>query len=284
MNCPICVYSKIHEWKKDGPYVFFKCSACSLIFIPKIGYPDDPAEQYRSNKTSHSNYYLVTAPNDKKNFIRTLKELERYRKPKTILDVGANIGTFLLAAQERGWRGVGIEPNPSAVSIAQHAGQDVIEGFFDEDFPEKLSKARPAMKIDAIHMGDVIEHVFNPLVLLKTAGQILSKDGYLVIVTPDIDSFLARKYQIKPKEHLIYFNKKSLRVALEKSGFEIISIHGQARIRDIGNVEKGTVKLSFLEQKIAAIARLPIIGKLLNASLQIFKDELFVIAKKKLSI
>ncbi|TSC89689.1 MAG: hypothetical protein G01um10143_179 [Parcubacteria group bacterium Gr01-1014_3] len=281
MNCPVCASSKTSEWKKDGPYNFLRCDNCGLIFISKIGYPENPEEQYKSDATSFSEYHLITAPNDRKNFIKTLKELERYQKPKTILDVGANVGTFLLAAKERGWRGIGIEPTPKAVSIARKDGGEIIEGFFDENFPEKLSKAYPGIEIDAVHMGDVIEHLFDPLVLLRTAKRVLSKNGYLVIVTPDIDSFLARKYQIKPKEHLVYFNKKSLRLALERSGFEVLSIHGQARIRDIGNAAKGTVKLSTTELVIASIARLPLIGKILNNSLRLFKDELFVLARVK---
>lgn len=282
-NCPVCLSLSLfkYKWQKDGQYQLLECSSCSLIFISPDGYPHNPKQQYEADETSPSEYYKLTAEIDKRNFARTIKELGHYQAPGTFLDVGANIGTFLGVAKELGWIGLGVEPNPKAVNIAKSAGLDNIQGFFDDNFVNWLRNNRPSISIDAIHMGDVIEHVFDPLLLLRTAKKVLKPKGYLVIVTPDIDKFLARKYQIKPKEHLVYFNKKSLRVALEKTGFDVVVMRGQSRIRDIGNIERGTVKLSPIEQKIAAIARLPFVGTLLNLSLQLFKDELFVLARAR---
>src|SRR5947207_14176057 len=114
--------------------------------------------------------------------------IEQYRKPGRLLDVGCNVGTFLLAARERGWATCGLEANPRACAIGQERGLEIVEGFFEPQAVAKLS-ASP----DAIHMGDVIEHFKNPLTAIMLAGDVLPKSGTLSIVTPDFDSWLVRR-------------------------------------------------------------------------------------------
>lgn len=278
--CPVCKSKKTDLEKIKNNVPLFRCGECSLIFIPQSAYPYNPMQQYEDDETSPSDYYESTAPIDKKNFIRTLRALEKYIYLGTILDVGASIGTFLNIARNRGWRGIGIEPNPVAVKKARAKQLTVIQGFFTNDSIIQLQKQNNGQLFDAIHLGDVIEHVFDPISFLRLSYQLLKPGGYLVMVTPDIDTLLARKYQIKPKEHLIYFNKTSIQKALAASGFEKVIIKQQAKFRDIAKIGRGTVYLDPLSKVIYFIAKIPPIGWLLNIFLNLFSDELFVIARK----
>ena len=74
-------------------------------------------------------------------------------------------------------------------------------------------------------MFDVLEHVTDPKATLLEAHRILSKDGLLVINTPDAESFwakiLGKHWQlIMPPEHINYFSPKNLSEYLSKNGFE----------------------------------------------------------------
>lgn len=282
-KCPICEFEKTVFFQIFEQTKFFRCPNCTCIFISKSSYQGDPRKQYETNETAYTEYYLSSKNIDSENFERTIELIERLQnfknKKGSILDVGTNIGTFLECAQRSGWECSGIEPNPKALTIANKNELNVESGFFDERWVEHTKSV--GKKFDVIHMGDVIEHVFEPCEFLKSANKLLSLKGYIVIVTPDIDSYFAKLFQFKPKEHLVYFNKKSMEIALKKSGFLPISIKSQRRLRDLANVKRGTTKLGFFSRVISLLAGIPLLGYILNhIALFLIKDELFVIAQK----
>lgn len=278
--CPVCKLGDIARWKTKGVFQLLQCALCGLIFIDQVSYQDDPKSQYIRDDTSPTQYYCASAKIDKKNFSKTLDAIELHFKKGVILDVGASVGTFLELAQQRGWTCVGIEPNKTAVQICRDRGLRIEEGFFDENFAKKiLQKNHP---FDVIHMGDVIEHVFDPIAFLRIAYSLLRPGGYIVIVTPNISHFLARRYQIKPREHLVYFNARSLVKALLSAGFSNIEIKPQTRLRNFANIEKGTTKIGTVEKIIVKLASFSVFEKIFTALLAVIgRDELFAIAKKE---
>ncbi len=279
MNCAICSGTINQSYIKRNGVTLMRCLKCKFVFIPQQLYDTNPALQYLNDTTSPSAYYSTTATVDKKNFQRTLSRLEQYIAPGTILDIGASVGTFLDVAKKRGWHGIGIEPNPKAVAIARSKGLEMLQGFFNDQCLKELQKQFPS-GFDAVHMGDIIEHVFEPLELLRLARAILKPGGYLAIVTPDIDTLLAKKYQIKPKEHLVYFNRSSMEEALNNGGFKKQIIKRQTKFRDIANIGKGTVYLDPLSRMISLIAKIKPIGLVINFIVSLFPEELLVIARK----
>lgn len=277
--CPICKFNNTAPWEKKDAFQFLRCGSCGLIFIDPFSYRGDPKSQYICDDTSPTHYYCASAEIDKKNFSRTLDAIEVYLKKGSILDVGASVGTFLDLARRRGWLCAGIEPNTTAVQICSHKGIQVEEGFFNEDYAKKiLQKNR---QFDVIHMGDVIEHVFDPIAFLKIAYGLLRSGGYIAVVTPNINHFLTRRYQIKPKEHLVYFNARSLTKALRSAGFSDIKITPQTRLRSFANIEKGTTKIGLIEKIVIRLAVFSLFEKMFTALLAIIgRDELLAIAKK----
>ena len=82
-------------------------------------------------------------------------------------------------------------------------------------------------RFDAVTIVDVIEHVSDPVGLLKEARSVLSPQGIGVVVTPDVSSWAARvmgrrwwHYRIA---HIGYFNRKTLTTALEKAGLRVVA-------------------------------------------------------------
>jgi 2-polyprenyl-3-methyl-5-hydroxy-6-metoxy-1,4-benzoquinol methylase len=277
--CPICKSSKTNQWKKADAFLLLQCISCGLIFVDRSSYEDDPKLQYIYDDTSPTQYYCASAEIDKKNFSKILDAIETHLRLGVILDVGASVGTFLNLARRRGWTCFGVEPNKAAVQICEESGLQVVGGFFDENFAKNILEQR--RQFDIIHMGDVLEHVFDPVAFLKTAYGLLRSGGYIAVVTPNIDHFLTRRYQIKPKEHLVYFNARSLRKALQLAGFSDIKIKPQTRLRSFANIEKGTTKTGLIEKIIIRFATFFIFEKILTVFLAVIgRDELFAIAKK----
>ena len=84
-------------------------------------------------------------------------------------------------------------------------------------------------QFDLVTMWDVIEHLADPMLVMKEVNRIMSSSGLLTLTTPDAGSVLA-KLQGKswrlydPPYHLCYFSHKTIRRLLEASGFTVASI------------------------------------------------------------
>jgi 2-polyprenyl-3-methyl-5-hydroxy-6-metoxy-1,4-benzoquinol methylase len=137
-----------------------------------------------------------------------------------MLDVGAATGFFLDLARGQGWRVQGVEPSDHAASLARAKGIDVRTGVIE-------SCDAPSKSFDAITMWDVIEHLPDPAATMGRVAELLKPGGVVAINTPDSGSALATLmgenwHLVVPPERLNLFHRRSLRVLLEKQGFEIL--------------------------------------------------------------
>jgi SAM-dependent methyltransferase len=74
-------------------------------------------------------------------------------------------------------------------------------------------------------MKSVIEHVPNPRADLAAVRRLLKPDGYLYLLTPNIESLEARVYgrywfALVPGDHLWFFSPYTLKYLLQTTGFE----------------------------------------------------------------
>jgi len=138
---------------------------------------------------------------------------------KSLLDVGASTGLMLVAARESGVEAVGVEPSGWAVEVARtRHNVEVIEGVFP-------NPALSGRRFDIITLLDVIEHVQDPVGLLKDISAALTDDGLAVIVTPDVRSIAARlmggRWWHYRLAHVCYFDRKTMGMALGKAGLRL---------------------------------------------------------------
>ena len=148
----------------------------------------------------------------------------------SLLDVGSGDGDFLRRAKTAGYQVVGQEINPAAVASARKAGLDVHLG------PLEAAGFVP-QSFDAVRLWHVLEHVAEPLAILKTAHALLKPSGVLVVGVPDFDSparriFGARWAGLQLPFHRHHFNPRTLRRALSVSGFRVRSL----RHRSVGTI------------------------------------------------
>lgn len=208
------------------------CSLCGFKHIVPIPTPEELQNAYKHE------YYTQEKP----------LYLERYREDlewwnmvyseryeileknlgegrRRILDVGSGPGFFLLHGKNRGWATKGIEPSKKAAVYSRKLGLDIINDFFSEDTAKMLGR------FDAVNMSEVLEHIPNPVSLLKLVHGLLNDGGLLSITVPnDFNPFqlILRDHQgykpwwVAPPHHINYFDFISLRKLLEHCGFETV--------------------------------------------------------------
>lgn len=145
-----------------------------------------------------------------------------------VLDVGCGGGAFLAGMRELGWRVVGVEPDPRAVEMATDLhGLDVRLGTLDR-------QCFPADRFDAVTASHVIEHVHDPLGLLRECARVCKPGGRVVVVTPNVESLGHRRLGaswigLDPPRHLHLFSCPTLRMAAERAGLGVLSVRSSAR-------------------------------------------------------
>lgn len=133
---------------------------------------------------------------------------------KTLLDVGAGSGILVQAAREMGFDALGVEPSRWLQGIASSAEIPVVCGTVDDLQGDAI--------FDVVMVVDVVEHVTDPMALLRSCASRLRPGGLLAVVTPDCGSVVARlmgwrwwHYRIA---HVNYFNRTTLDMVLRGAG------------------------------------------------------------------
>ncbi len=201
----------------------FECAGCGLLSSA------GPSEEklLAAYAEVEDSLYLQEEEGRLATFHRRLKRLEKlHRPPGRLLDVGAYTGALVAVALERGWRAIGVEPSRWAVAQARARDLVVLEGTLE-------SSGLADESFDVVTMWDVIEHVFNPLSLLRSAARVLKPGGIVVVHTMDAGSLAARlmrgRWPWLMEMHLHYFTRRTLAKALEQSGFGVVEIFAEAR-------------------------------------------------------
>jgi SAM-dependent methyltransferase len=193
----------------------FRCQACGFLECPQLDdvvryYEDLEDESYEAGRAQRC-----------LQFRKILARLKRVRPAGRLLDVGAGTGMLVEEAGRMGYRAEGVEPSRWLQAQAAAHGLPVRLGTFPH--PECPGP------YDVITLIDVIEHVSQPLQLLRAVRTALAPGGVVALVTPDVRSVMARllgwKWWHFRVAHVGYFDRKTLELAMEKTGFRPLSMH-----------------------------------------------------------
>jgi 2-polyprenyl-3-methyl-5-hydroxy-6-metoxy-1,4-benzoquinol methylase len=161
---------------------------------------------------------VLAMPNLKRILDREYRHLPRPPKEGgRLLDVGCGDGSYLGLARTCGWEVVGLEPDPKAAANGARQGLTIHVGGIE------IFEGQTAL-FDVITLNHVIEHVHEPIKVLKTCHALLKPGGQLWLETPNIDSFGHGRFQrnwrgLETPRHLVLFNRNSLRLAFISAGF-----------------------------------------------------------------
>jgi 2-polyprenyl-3-methyl-5-hydroxy-6-metoxy-1,4-benzoquinol methylase len=151
---------------------------------------------------------------------KIITQLQKWKTGSNIrlLDVGAGAGILVKKASNEGFLSEGIEPLKYLTDIAIKKNIKVNYGTLDD--------YKFDYKFDIVTCVDVIEHVSDPIRLLKGIFANLKENGIALIITPDVNSLMSKIMKWKwwhiRVAHIAYFNKKTLKIALDKTQFKAI--------------------------------------------------------------
>src|SRR5205823_1209681 len=137
-----------------------------------------------------------------------------------LLDFGCGGGSYLERMARQGWRVTGVDASPAAVNrIRNDLGLNAHVG--------SLPHARlHAESFDVVTMWHSLEHVHDPLDVLRQARRLLAPGGKLVVAVPNIDSLPFRWfghawYGLDLPRHLTHFSAWTLKLMLQRAGFGV---------------------------------------------------------------
>jgi len=262
--CPICssarrelLYDELEDYAFEcapGKWTMYHCESCGVAYLDPR--PDQETiglayKKYYTHQATDSNnsqiqnlkvamlngyinmrfgvelspssrlgilYYLV--PGRRKGIDSKGRGLDQMHDDKAgkVLDVGCGNGKFLAFAKMIGWQAFGVDPDHAAIKVAREFDVEILGSFID-DVPEEYNG-----EFDFITLNHVIEHVHNPLAMIKKCHDLLGEEGRLWIETPNIDSQGHQRYGkywrgLEAPRHLVVFNWGSLQELLEEAGF-----------------------------------------------------------------
>ena len=137
-----------------------------------------------------------------------------------VLDVGCSRGNFLEAGARLGFCMEGVEPAANIAAAARAQGLTVHTGLLADI---KL----PAASFDAITLFEVIEHLKEPLPLLRECHRVLKPGGILVLSTGNTASWTVRAMQARwdyfdiarDGGHISFYNPRSTALLGTRAGF-----------------------------------------------------------------
>jgi 2-polyprenyl-3-methyl-5-hydroxy-6-metoxy-1,4-benzoquinol methylase len=193
----------------------YRCGSCTFLQCPELGdvtgyYEELADEAYEAGRPQRS---LQSR--------RILERIRSHRPDGRLLDVGAGTGMLVEQAVAMGYEAEGVEPSRWMQGRAGERGLPVRLGTF----PHPQCKG----PYDVVTLIDVIEHVADPLGLLRSVREALRPGGLLAVVTPDVRSLaarlLGRRWWHFRLVHIGYFDRNTLTLATRQAGLELVAMH-----------------------------------------------------------
>jgi 2-polyprenyl-3-methyl-5-hydroxy-6-metoxy-1,4-benzoquinol methylase len=218
-----------------------------LVTDPNTGHmrfdpmpPDALLDQYYNGTFTRSE----DQPNPEKEFtpqiLGVMRELKGYLQDVgglkdgfTFHDVGCGFGATVWSMLQLGVRATGNEANRSWIETANpHCG-----GKLSSEPLDQVLSALP-YKVDAFFCAHVLEHVTDPLFLLKLMSAHLSNEGVAYLCMPNIHNVRTIRRGIRDSGayafpmHLSYFTPKSLVAMVREAGLEPVQIETRSMFED----------------------------------------------------
>jgi O-antigen biosynthesis protein len=148
---------------------------------------------------------------------------------KRVLELGCSFGYVSEALQKRGCAVTGIEMDPAAAERADEFCERVVVGDLDTiDLRAELGDAR----FDVALCGDVLEHLRDPVAVLRQIRALLAPEGYVVASIPNVahgairlalmqERFEYRDLGLLDQTHIHLFTRHSIEEAFRDAGLVI---------------------------------------------------------------
>jgi 2-polyprenyl-3-methyl-5-hydroxy-6-metoxy-1,4-benzoquinol methylase len=232
-DCPLCgsagrkvLYEEEFKSRKLG---IVRCGGCGLIFTtPRLSTSSRARLYGEAQLAGISRKYGWTDKVDEGQYRGFFSYCAASRLDSgRLLDVGCGSGRFLEEAGNRGWQVFGLEPAvPPFQQAKKILGDSVLNCTLNEaQFPDG--------HFDVTTAWGVLEHVADPVGLLKGMARVTRDGGRVVVSVPNFrylrlkDAGIisrvvrGRRSELHPEEHLFFFTPSSLRKVFAGAGLRV---------------------------------------------------------------
>ncbi len=233
--CPLCHSNDINAafsvqdfTVSQEQFIIFNWNSCTARFTQGIPSQAQIGDYYKSNNyISHSDtkeglvsklYHSVRniTLKSKRNLVNKFTQ----NKKGNLLDIGAGTGAFAFTMQQNGWKTTALEPDNTAVEVAQLKYKLALQ-------PLENLQQLPNKEFNAVTLWHVLEHVHDVQAYFKKFGELLATNGTLFIAVPNYTSFDADWFKefwaaYDVPRHLYHFSPTSMQHLAEKHGFSIV--------------------------------------------------------------
>jgi len=229
-GAPVAVGEDFEYGTSRDAFVAMRCGHCGLVYLnPRPAneeldriYPPD----YHAFQFSPKNFGLAHRVRSRLEARRLLSYCRSLGEHARILDIGCGDGFHLRLLKSfgrPGWRLEGVDASDRAVMAARNSGLTVHLGTVE-------SAGLPDNCFDLVLLIATIEHVENPLAVLRAAARLLRPGGRAVIVTDNTATLDFRLFGGRHwggyhfPRHWNLFDRRSLRLLAERAGLETVEL------------------------------------------------------------
>lgn len=218
MRCIICGEEERLEIKnKYSGFTVVQCGKCDVVFSDPMVNPG--ARWYQKE---HSYYMRNTIGFERIEWEHNLFVKEKVALGGDLLDVGCGIGKFCLFAQKHGYRTLGLDYDQEAIEIGRQKFK--IKGLYALDLDDFTAQVNQGRKYDVVTFFEVLEHLADPVALLRKIRPLLKAQGYICLSVPNRNRFPYYLNGDYPPHHLTQWSVDSLAHLLRQEGFEIVKL------------------------------------------------------------
>jgi SAM-dependent methyltransferase len=200
----------------EGLIHLFECQKCGFHFFDaKLAGGEEFYEQLQAHGPE---YYAPNRPEAARNARFAVEH-----GYQTILDVGCGVGFALDTAKHAGLKTYGLELSRTAAAAAAQRGHTI--------FPVLLGDLAPEWqgKFDLISLNQVLEHVPDPIDLVRQCLRFLSPHGAIAIAVPSVTGVLRFTPWLPgnwPPHHVSRWRIKDFHTLAEKTNLRVSKAGG----------------------------------------------------------
>ncbi len=167
-----------------------------------------------------------------------LAVLQRHLQPVEgkfrLLDVGCGEGYALAFFRKQGWSVSGIDFSSAGVASKNPGCLDAL--VTGDIFALLNTEIAAGKTYDVVWLQNVLEHVLDPLDLLKSLRSLVAQRGVAVVTVPNDCSITQRAalaaehidhaFWVAPPDHLTYFDSQSLANTANQTGWQCVEMLG----------------------------------------------------------
>lgn len=222
MSCKLCNSSEFRyrdgEVRDNKELKILECEGCGLVFLSNFDHIDDTfyKESKMHEKIDFEKWQNDTEVDDTRRF----EFVKTVTMNKSVLDFGSGNGNFLYKIKNIASEVCGVELEKNVKPFYEKNSIKLYENL------EQIDK-----KFDFITSFHVLEHLQEPIDMLKEMSLFLKDEGKIIIEVPNSEDALLTLYKSESFSkftywscHLYLYNQHTLSLLAEKAGLKIESI------------------------------------------------------------